>query len=149
MIWGLLHGAFLVLERVGLARLLDRLWSPLRHGYCLAVVLAGWVFFRLPTAPAAKTVLAAMVGLGAHGAGAASAHPAIWFLDNERLLALAAGVVGSVPWLPWVRRRWAERSVRVWPLVDLAKLAALGTVGVVVAMRLSSGTYNPFIYFRF
>src|SRR5581483_3835693 len=44
VIWGLFHGAFLVLERVGVARVVRRWWPPLRHVYLLLVVMVGWVF---------------------------------------------------------------------------------------------------------
>ncbi len=53
VIWGLFHGAFLVVERLGLADAVMRLWRPLRHVYVLIVVMVGWVFFRAETLPAA------------------------------------------------------------------------------------------------
>src|SRR5439155_13667571 len=37
VIWGLFHGSFLVVERVGLASAVKRLWAPLRHAYLLLV----------------------------------------------------------------------------------------------------------------
>ena len=46
VVWGLLHGAFLALERVGLATAVKRLPRVLRHGYLLGTVMIGWVFFR-------------------------------------------------------------------------------------------------------
>src|SRR4051812_8670704 len=46
VIWGLFHGTFLVVERLGLAAAVRRLWAPLRHAYLLLVVMVGWVFFR-------------------------------------------------------------------------------------------------------
>ena len=49
VIWGLYHGTFLVMERLGLADRLMRLWRPLRHLYLLIVVMVGWVLFRADT----------------------------------------------------------------------------------------------------
>ena len=46
IIWGALHGASLVIERIGWHKYLDRLWRPLRHLYTLGIVMIGWVFFR-------------------------------------------------------------------------------------------------------
>ena len=62
VIWGLFHGAFLVVERLGLAGRVMRLWRPLRHAYVLLVVMIGWVFFRADTLPAAIGFLKAMGG---------------------------------------------------------------------------------------
>ncbi|MGD8338870.1 MAG: MBOAT family protein, partial [Desulfobacterales bacterium] len=46
VIWGLLHGLFLVIERLGFEKILNRWWSPLRYLYVMLVVCTGWVFFR-------------------------------------------------------------------------------------------------------
>lgn len=47
VIWGLLHGLFLVIERLGFEKILNRCWSPLRYLYVMLVVCTGWVFFEL------------------------------------------------------------------------------------------------------
>ena len=66
--WGLFHGAFLVLERMKAGRVIDSLWSPVRHLYTLLVVSTGWVLFRADTVPQAEAFLKAMAGLGTwHG----------------------------------------------------------------------------------
>ena len=57
VIWGLFHGSFLVVERLGLAAAIRRLWRPLRHVYLLLVVMIGWVFFRADTLPSAVAFL--------------------------------------------------------------------------------------------
>ena len=54
--WGLFHGAFLVLERMKAGRMIDSLWSPVRHLYTLLVVSVGWVLFRADTVPQADGV---------------------------------------------------------------------------------------------
>ena len=45
--WGLFHGAFLVMERSGLTSFLSARSAAIRHAYTLAVVMAGWVLFRV------------------------------------------------------------------------------------------------------
>lgn len=45
IIWGLYHGVFQVLERLGLSRILEKS-RILSHIYTLLVVGVGWVFFR-------------------------------------------------------------------------------------------------------
>ena len=63
VIWGLYHGAFIVLERAGLASTIKQLPTPLRHVYLIVVVMIGWVFFRAESVLAALTFLNALVGL--------------------------------------------------------------------------------------
>lgn len=46
LMWGFLHGALLVLERSGFGNWLERQPAVLSRGYCLLMVLFGWVLFR-------------------------------------------------------------------------------------------------------
>jgi alginate O-acetyltransferase complex protein AlgI len=106
--------------------------------------MIGWVFFRADTLPGAIAFLKALVGLS-------PALPAPltvrWFLSNDVLLAIAAGIVGSTPWLPALASRH-EPSRTESPLT-LAGALALTAVFVLSIMHVAARSYNPFIYFRF
>jgi alginate O-acetyltransferase complex protein AlgI len=141
VIWGLFHGAFLVVERLGLASAIGRLWTPLRHAYVLLVVMVGWVFFRADTLPGAIAFLKAMAGLGP---AAPTPYSVQWYLTPELWLALGAGAVGSVPWVPALARTRASS-----PVLCLASTAALMVLLIGAIMQMAARTYNPFIYFRF
>ncbi|HEY4908542.1 MAG TPA: MBOAT family O-acyltransferase, partial [Methylomirabilota bacterium] len=147
VVWGLYHGSFLVLERLGLGRWLEGLWTPARHAYTMLAVMVGWVFFRAESLHQAGGYLAAMAGF-ATGSGLEQ-HVGLQ-LNAIVALALAAGVLGSAPLLPrlarW-RRDIATMEVRV--LVEAGRLAGLAVLFVASAMLMAAGTYNPFIYFRF
>jgi len=62
IVWGLFHGLFLIIERVGFGKFLEKLWSPIRHFYTLFVVLISWVFFRADDLPYALSYLKTMFG---------------------------------------------------------------------------------------
>lgn len=68
VVWGLYHGAFLVVERAGLRGVLERLPAAVGHAYALLAILIGWVFFRADTLPHAIAYLQGMAGLAAIGA---------------------------------------------------------------------------------
>ena len=152
--WGLFHGVFLVLERLGLDRIIESFWSPARHIYTILVVGVGWILFRADNLHHALAFLGAMAGLGP-GAGLAY-HPAV-YLDKQVALALIAGVVGSTPVLPMLMRLRGEYLAPVsGPLrivlrngLAVTELASLSLLLLTSAMFLAAGTYNPFIYFRF
>jgi alginate O-acetyltransferase complex protein AlgI len=112
----------------------------------LLVVLFGWVLFRAPDLPAALSYASAMLGLGA---GEPGLYQPAQFLEPSVRIALVAGAIGSVPWWPRLR---AWRVAREGPAVAGLELAGtlwlLGVLGGSVVL-LSSGTHNPFIYFRF
>jgi len=69
-----------------------------------------------------------------------------WYLTPELWLALAAGAIGSVPWVPLVRAQLETRRTTLLPLVNTAALMALLVASI---LQLAARTYNPFIYFRF
>jgi alginate O-acetyltransferase complex protein AlgI len=153
--WGLYHGAFMVAERMGLGRQLERLPSALRRGYLLLAVTVGWVFFRAETFGGALAMLRAMMGL-ADGSGVeytTAAH-----LRPNVVLALLAGVTLSAPVLPALRRFQQAVAARAaastparaldaaYSVTSIAGLAALLTLS---AMLLAAGTRNPFIYWNF
>ena len=150
--WGLFHGGFLVAERCGFGRVLERLPAILRHAYLLLLVMVGWVFFRADDLSHAATYLAAMAGFVA--ASSAEFHVGLW-LDSGLWLALIAGAIGSTPWLGWLReRRLLPDEGATWGAatrgaVSLARLAAVALLLLASASSMMAGTHNPFIYFRF
>ncbi len=127
------------------------LWRPLRHVYLLLVVMAGWVFFRADSLPAAFAFFKAMAGTPA---SAPTPYALRWFLTPEVGLALFAAVIGSAPVVPWLARR-RDR----WELVNqgsetVSRISLLGTAALALMLfasiaQIAARTYNPFIYFRF
>jgi alginate O-acetyltransferase complex protein AlgI len=151
VVWGLYHGVFLMLERMGLAARVGVLPEPLRHAYALLVVMVGWVFFRADTFGSAVAMLAAMGGAG--GTSSAVYAPA-WFWTTDVLLAIAAGAVGSTPVIQALAQRLAAPAEGNLALTlrwhgSIAALLALSTLLAASLMLSAARSYNPFIYFRF
>ncbi len=155
IVWGLYHGGFLMLERFGFGRLLERAPRVLRHAYAVLVVMVGWVFFRADTLPQALHYLAVM----ARPAFATPDAGLSILLNAQTLAALAFGTLLSAPLLPALMERLraprAEpprpdlpprletRSVHALPVPLMA-------AGFVVSIAILVGsTLNPFLYFRF
>ena len=156
IVWGLYHGAFLMLERFGLARLLERAPRPVRHVYAIVAVMVGWVFFRADSLPQALHYLAAMANPGRLNPPDIATT---LILNAQTWAALAFGTLFAFPLLPAVLERLraprAEpprpdlplrldtRSVHALPIPLLA-----GAFVISVAILVGS-TLNPFLYFRF
>lgn len=149
VVWGLYHGAFLVVERLGLQDAVSRMPRLLRHLYALLVVMVGWVFFRADSLGAALGVLRAMAGFGP---GLPTPYGVSWYLTPEVALAMAAGVAGSAPLWPAIAARLArpaDDGPRFGALTSALTCAGLAAVFAACAMLIAAHTYNPFIYFRF
>jgi alginate O-acetyltransferase complex protein AlgI len=150
VIWGMLHGWFMIIERAGLVRFLEKIWSPVRHAYVLLVVMAGWVFFRAETLSGAVSYIASMFGF-AKGAG--TEFNVRLYLDNEKLLVLIAGTLFSAPVFYYLKKRLKiikEKYKKDFcGISGFANIIFLTLILFACVMRLATGAYNPFIYFRF
>jgi alginate O-acetyltransferase complex protein AlgI len=145
VVWGLIHGLFLVLERVGAMRRITSL-PVARHVYVLAVVMFAWVFFRADSFAYALGYLRALV------VQAPATRLGFWgAADHETLLVFALGCILATPLL--ARRVEAALHERSWwPRIALgaaAVPAGLALIFIASVAKLAAGTYNPFIYFRF
>ena len=148
VIWGAWHGLFLVAERAGLDRVLARI-GRLRHVYALVAVMGGWVLFRCDTFAHALTYYSALLG---QGVGSAVRQPFVAYFDPLLATTLALAVFGSAPiarrlgaWRDAVALRGGASRV----VVLATDVLWLALVFIASSAFLASGTYNPFIYFRF
>jgi len=152
VIWGIIHGSFLIFERMGLLALLASVWRPLRHMYVLLVVMLAWVFFRLETLPEAMEYLRTMFGLNQP---LLTNHTISMYLHADKAILLAIGILVSIPILPVLDKRLQVYLSHRYNKAVLYRLETmmvlLGLAGVLLlsSMYLASGTHNPFIYFRF
>ncbi len=152
--WGLYHGFFLVIERLGFARLIAKHWRPFQHGYTLLVVMVGWVLFRAETFTQTCVFLKAMAGFGAASDTTCSVMD---YWNRELAIVLLLAFIGATPWMPAVKHRFNLFQERAHPTLRLSfhfvhewmVLGFLGLVFMICAMLISAQTHNPFIYFRF
>ncbi len=148
VLWGVLHGTFLIGERFLWGALLTKTPDLLRRCYLLTGVLFTWVFFRAETITAGKDFVQAM--LGANGL-TSRLYPLGLPWNNYTTIVLGIAILGASPLFPWVNsklaQQWPAEQLRLlWCLLSLPFSAILF---IVCALELAAGTHNPFIYFRF
>jgi len=155
IVWGLYHGAFLMLERFGFGRLLERAPRPARHAYAIGVVMVGWVFFRADSLPQALAYLAAMFD----PRRIQGPDLALQVAANAQVVgALVVGSLFAFPLLPALLKRLGAPRVEapgdVPARLDTRSVHALPVPALAIAFLLSiallvGSTLNPFLYFRF
>lgn len=156
IVWGLFHGAFLLVERLGWSRALERLPRAAASIYVLLVVMVGWVFFRAENLDAALSYLARMADFGTFYTPLVESR---LVMGTQFWSAFAFGIVLSVPTLPALmsalRRPLYGRSDTIaearLDTLRVAEVPALMLIaGLVLSAALLAGTsLNPFLYFRF
>lgn len=148
VVWGMLHGAFMLAERIGLGRLLERAPRLAGQSYMLLVVLTTWVFFRAPDLGSSLGYLQAM--WTPHHGDPSLVYPS-YYLTTDVVIALLVGIIGGIglydPIARGLKRIASARGSG--SLVLLARDAGLVSLFVLIMMAVATRTYDPFIYFRF
>lgn len=145
IIWGLMHGMFLVAERLFLEDALNKIWKPIRHIYTLLIVMVGWVFFRAVDLSFALSYLQKMFFLTDNGDNIV--YYASNFLNIQNIVIAFLGFLFSMPLFPYFQNKF--KDVRNPVAVQIPYYSGLIVLLYIVMMYLSVDTYNPFIYFRF
>ena len=143
--WGLWFFVLLVGEKLLWGKALERLPSLVRHACAMVLVVFSWVLFRAETLTAAAAYFAAMFGSSGVWCGSRVVYYALEFWPELLCCCIAALPVKQ--WLETaLQKRDAApaRAVLTWgpKLVAMALLACS-------YCKLVTGSFNPFIYFRF
>ena len=141
--WGVYYGVILVMEKYIWGASVDQLPNPVRHLYTGIVVLVGWVFFFSPSLGYAMRYLLAMIGGGAGIVDATGAfllftHWLLYLLAVIASSSLGLNIIKAVIRAP--KNQYVQLSV--------AAVIFIGIFLISVAF-LVTGTFNPFLYFRF
>lgn len=138
IVWGLFYGFFLVAERIGLGKILDRMPKILQHVYTLLIVVIGWVFFRANDLTDALLYIKSMFTLsGSDWVGLVSQ------LKGNDLFFIVVGILLSRPY-PKIRA-WMDSKAFTRTFADVMVFLVF-----LLAICFMVGTgFSPFLYFRF
>lgn len=150
IVWGLLHGFFLVMEGLFLNRWLKAAWlQPIRHLYTLSALLLTWLFFRAPSLDYALDFLRLLVGNIQQTVRLPfSETTPLPFIEPSFLLAFAAAGLLSLPIGPWLEKQIGKHPRLAFPLTLAGDLLLLALFVLAVGMMTSS-KFLPGIYGNF
>lgn len=134
IIWGLYFGFFLILERIFLKKILDKM-PKFGWCYCLLIVAIGWLIFRAND----LNHLSELTKLLIFGNEAKLTHQ---FSIFQNILVFFA-LIGATSFFK--KYIFESKHKMVLLMMDIYLIA----VFIVAVSFLASSTYNPFIYFRF
>ena len=148
VLWGLWFFVFLMLERAGLKKLLEKI-PILSNLYLLVVVAVGWVIFRFTDIRLGLTLVRSMFGLNGNPLTEFTAEIQL----QSNLFLLLAAAVASVPLMKHLKEKLevlvsCQRSLEtVWNVVVYSVIPVV--LLLLSTACLVGNSYNPFIYFRF
>ncbi|MDR2600677.1 MAG: MBOAT family protein [Oscillospiraceae bacterium] len=142
VVWGLIHGAILLLEQViKPTKLLGKRMKWVGNVYTLLAVTFAFVLFRSESFSQALIILGNMMtgslDIGAHA----------YLITPMFITAFCLGIVGAMPWIHVIKNRMNGEVMS--KTLSVASYAVVFVLLILCMLSLSSGTHNPFIYFRF
>ncbi len=153
VIWGGIHGLFLILERVKNGSLINFLPKPLKHLYVLSVVITSWVFFRTESIDEAITYLKTLSGFGEN---VIKYRPINYFISNDLIITLLVAVILSFPVYAYVNnllhdltKRLLKYNYALIPIIQTTKIVYFMILLFLSFLMMAIQTYRPFVYFKF
>lgn len=143
IIWGVYHGFWLVMERMFLNKVYDKIGKLASTVVCFILVAIGWVFFRAETTTGAlhfvKQLFTFEFSLPPH------------FLDSEFVFYFALAILFSF-FASFKIGQAIQNKVYYAYYGNVGNLLATSMAIILFTLSLASITssgFNPFIYFRF
>ena len=143
--WGLYFGIILILEKLFLLRILERLPGFFRHVYTMVLVVIGWAVFAFDRLTDSLSYINAMFG-GSERAFIDT--PAKYQLYTNAIL-IAILVFASTDLPVRLYKKIQSSLGNTQMLMPAFKGIAIGCIILLSVAYLVDASYNPFLYFRF
>jgi len=140
VIWGLMFAALLIVEKLFLKDILDKIPSIFSRVYTLFWVLISWIIFDALSFNEIATRLSMMFGLSDKPFINAET---VYYLKSYAII-FVIGIISAVPFIKNLICSEKFKKIRnvLEPAVQLMLI-------IVITAYLVDGSFNPFLYFRF
>lgn len=141
ILWGSLYGVIIILEKLFLGKILDKLPAAVRMIYTMFFVILGWVLFDTADLGAAGSYIATMFG----ASGILIDSTALYHLATYGITFVIC-IIGCTD-LP----KKAVEFIRTRSALAINYAGIIVTMGLFILCTayLVDQTYNPFLYFNF
>lgn len=141
ILWGVLYGLVIIIEKLFLGKVLEKIPDFFSWLYTIILVILGWVLFDTADIPTALGYMGAMFG----GGGTLVDNTAMYYLINYGVMF----VIGTFACTDIFSRaaEWLKEKMPL--LVNYSTPIAKTAIMVLSTAYLADATYNPFLYFNF
>lgn len=143
VMWGLYFGIVLLIEKLLILKLLQKLPAAVQHIYALLLIILGWAIFAYEDTAQLAANLKNMFGLG--GLPLWNAQTTLWLLQFLPLMITLA--IGATPAVSKLGRKLNEKLPGFYQLA--AEPFCTAVMLLLSTAYLASSAFNPFMYFRF
>lgn len=144
IVWGLLFGIMLIIEKFILSKYLKNTPYIIKRIYTLFIVLISFVIFRADNINEAFNIIKGLFGFNTK---VFSNSFTIYYLKSYFII-LLLGIILSTPLLSNIITRLRKNNV-LNKIINLFEPLLIILILVLVTACLIDNSYNPFLYFRF
>ena len=140
ILWGVYFGVILILEKLFLLKVLDKLPNIIRHIYAIVIILVSWAIFAFEDlAKVGEYIKAMFINSNLWD------NEALYYLQNYWVLILI-GAICSIPLWKKLKEKIDSKNSK-----GLELITTLGYVAILILSTASlvTNSFNPFLYFRF
>ncbi len=149
LVWGLYHGFFQILERLGLKKVLEKIPRVFGHIYTILVFIIGWVLFRAESLKYAWEYVKTMFSFNKWGwLNAVAQLDGDTYPGTYTLAILVLGIILSLPIVPTLAKKIENSRGGETAITIIRGVGMIVLLGYSI-LCLTGSDYNPFIYFRF
>lgn len=144
LIWGLLFGIILIIEKIWLNKFMEKLPSFIRRIYVLFIVMILFIIFSSDNMSVALTNIKGLFGMN----GEAFVNDYTLHYLKSYLPVLIIALLGSTPFIKILIDK-LRKNKYVNNIINILEPILIVVILVVVTSYLIDNSYNPFLYFRF
>ena len=144
LIWGLLFGIILIIEKIWLNKFMEKLPSFIRRIYVLFIVMILFIIFNSDNMSVALTNIKGLFGMN----GEAFVNDYTLHYLKSYLPVLIIALLGSTPFIKILIDK-LRKNKYVNNIINILEPILIVVILVVVTSYLIDNSYNPFLYFRF
>ncbi len=142
VLWGIYFGGIIIIEKLFLGKLLQKIPSFIQWIYSFLLVVFGWVLFEMRTLGEIGSFFAAMFGLN----NIVAYEKQSFYLISSNILVFVVCAIGSTTALKHYTKPLEHKSQFIYKTLKL--VCEFMIFAVCICYLVTSG-YNPFLYFNF
>lgn len=144
ILWGLLFGVLLIIEKTFLLKILEKIPKVFQHIYVLFIVMISFIIFNGNDIGQAFAQIGGL--FGANGEVLMNSYT-LYYLKSYFVI-LVLGLIGATPFLKNKISQLKEKT-KVRKVINFLEPIMLICLLIFVTAYLVDNSYNPFLYFRF
>ena len=140
ILWGVYFGVILILEKMFILKVLDKVGKVFSHIYTIILILIGWVIFAFENLGEIEAYLYAMFNVNNF-----VNNETLYYLKNYGLI-MILGIICSTLLANKVIDKFNKANNKGFKIIEVIVYM---TIFILCTANLVSDSFNPFLYFRF